>query len=181
MFPMDVNLLELINQHHAPWLDGFMWFMSDKLVWIPLYLVIIGALFYHFGKKAWIQLVIIALLITCTDRFTSGFMKPFFEQERPCQRADLQVRAPEGCGSIYGFASSHAANTMGLAVYMILLFRNRLTLFMIPWSLLIGYSRMYLGKHFPSDVLIGWLVGLTLAWLLYLIYRKLSRSNKSFL
>ena len=116
----------------------------------------------------------IALTITLADQISSGLIKDFIGRFRPTHNPEIEsiVHTVNGYkGGLYGFVSSHAANTLGVAVYISLLFRNRyITLFMMLWSLLVAYSRIYLGVHYPGDILGGMVVGVISGFVVYKIY-----------
>lgn len=164
----DKLLLDLLNGWGTIPIDRLMIFMSAKYPWILLYLVLIGALVMKYKSSFWIPLIYVLIVFACDDQFTSGFMKPFFERLRPCHDpAVFDLKVVKGCGGKYGFASSHAANTMGLAFSYFLLFgKQRWTYLLLLWALLVGYSRVYLGVHFPGDVLTGFMVGICFALIL---------------
>lgn len=164
----DKNLMLWLNSRHLPWLDVVMQMASHKHFWIPLY---IGLVAWMIWKERWqtvYLLVAVALVITLADRFTSGFMKPYFERPRPCHSPDIGhlLRVVGGCGGKYGFASSHAANVFGLAAFFWTLFGRYSKAFalLLPWAVLVSYSRIYLGVHYPTDITIGALVGIFSGW-----------------
>lgn len=159
-----------INHFHSAPLDVIMAAISDKLTWIPLYALLLFLLYKKLGwKYTLIVLVAVALNITLTDQI-SVFFKNHFMRLRPCHQEALMplLHLPEGCGGRFGFVSSHAANTMGLAILMAMVLRtNWISLMMLAFALLNGYSRIYLGKHFAGDVAGGFLLGLVLGTAVY--------------
>lgn len=173
---IDLLILDLINGTGRPFLDPIMIFLSGKFVWIPLYLYLIFLLYEQYGKRFWIPLLFILISLTLSDQFTSSFMKPFFQRLRPCldQSLAIVVEVVKGCGGKYGFASSHAANTMGLAVFYLMLLKEKkkiLAYAIFTWALMVGYSRAYLGVHYPGDVMVGFLVGGFFGYLCYQLHR----------
>ena len=164
----DEQLFLLLNGYHQDWLDPVMDILTDRLVWIPLYGIFLFLIIKHFKKSSIWILAGIGLAILIADQTASGFMKPFFERLRPCHDPRLEglMYNYGGCGGMYGFVSSHAANTFALAIYLNLQFRHRLKGFgwLYVWAAIISYTRIYLGVHYPLDIVIGALVGLLSGW-----------------
>ena len=161
----DTYFYHLINQElSSEYLDLAMQKFSDKVFWLPLYALVVYFIVKEFGKKAWVILLCLLLALAVSDRFTSGFMKPYFKRVRPCHEMSLTPRIPEGidCSDTGSMASSHAANHFAFAVFMVLLygFKKRSNMvFWLSWATVIAYSRVYNGVHYPSDVLVGALLG----------------------
>ncbi|MBV6645728.1 MAG: phosphatase PAP2 family protein [Cyclobacteriaceae bacterium] len=178
----DLALFDVLNGFGYPYLNIPMIWLSDKYIWIPLYLFLIYKLHQKYQGKVWVPLLAILLIITLADQLTSSLMKPYFERLRPCREQSLKelVIVVAGCGGKYGFASSHAANTMGLATFFSKLYPNTLGYLLIAWALLVSYSRVYLGVHYPGDIVVGMLLGVILGLCAYqLVRKKLSTSNQS--
>ncbi|MDH5609166.1 MAG: phosphatase PAP2 family protein, partial [Cyclobacteriaceae bacterium] len=137
---LDIGLFELLNGAGHPALDSFMYVFTAKYPWIPLYALLTGLLVFRYRQRFWVPLLFILLTIAAADQLTSGFMKPFFERLRPCYNPDIvNLFNPGKCGGKFGFASSHAANTMALAVFYFLLFdRKWWTYLLIAWAFLVG-------------------------------------------
>ena len=165
---IDRELILLINGACSPTWDEIMLFLSAKWVWVPLYIAIVTMLIRNFEGDFWIPLLFITALIVLTDQTTSSFMKPCFSRLRPCRNEDLAelIRLIGKCGGKYGFASSHAANTMGLAIFINAMVPRRIGWLLISWALMVGFSRIYLGVHFPGDVIVGFILGGVLGLLL---------------
>ena len=177
----DRNLTIFINQGFNSWLDTLMIFWSGKLVWLPLYAALMVFLFGRFGPKYFLRiLLLIGILILLSDQTASAFFKPLFQRLRPCHDPDLLpvLHLPEGCGGQFGFASSHAANTMALAVFFFLLpvFARSgwIALILLVWAILTGWSRIYLGAHFAGDIIAGYAIGAFWAAILHFAARKIS-------
>ncbi|HEY0654687.1 MAG TPA: phosphatase PAP2 family protein [Chryseosolibacter sp.] len=176
---LDKNLFIELNSYHAEWLDTIMVVISHKLTWVPLYLAIVYFIFRTYGIKGVAAVICIALTIVLADQITSTFMKPFFARLRPTHDPELRdlVHIVNGYrGEKFGFASSHAANTFGLALFVFFLFRDltRQVRWMFLWALVVGYSRIYLGVHYPGDIIVGAVVGMICATGCFMLYRKIS-------
>lgn len=176
---LDKNLFLELNSYHAEWLDAIMMYVTETLVWLPLYIVMAFFIFKMHGRKGILILVCIALTILLADQITSSLMKPFFARLRPThdpELADLVHIVNEYRGGQFGFASSHAANTFGLAIFIFLLFRQhtRQVRWIFLWALLVAYSRIYLGVHYPGDILVGAVVGMICGVGCFYLYKKIS-------
>jgi len=176
----DNELVSAINGLHRPWLDEVMLFLSGKITWLPLYLILVLWIVLKFKKQSWFCLLCFALCIFITDRFSSGFAKPFFERLRPCHNDELILYLLTSCGGKYGFFSSHAANAFGLSVYASCLLKNKsLSIVLYVLAALVSISRVYLGKHYFTDILVGALFGSVVAYIIYCACRY-SLSEKFF-
>ncbi|MBU6121823.1 phosphatase PAP2 family protein [Hymenobacter siberiensis] len=175
---LDRQLLLAINHAHHPVLDAVMAFASNRLVWFPVYAVLIGWLMYHFRWRAALLLPLVIAAVGLADSITSRLFKPYFGRPRPCHDASLAhlLHLPDGCGGQFGFLSSHAANSMALAVFLAVVLPPRrfrgLKIVVFGWFALLSYSRMYLGAHYPTDVLGGAAVGALMGWLAAVAYRR---------
>lgn len=174
--------LELNSNFHNPWLDQLMMFLSTTSAWIPLYLILLYMIIKVYKKDTWMVLLAVAITILLADQITSALMKPFFERLRPSHEPGLRGMVNivnEYRGGRFGFASSHAANTFGVATLMWLTLKNFRPWIglLFLWALGVGYTRIYLGVHYPGDIVVGDLIGFLSALAAYFLYRLL----KSFL
>jgi len=172
---LDHDLFLFINGMHSAFTDMIMWWASMKLTWIPLYAFLAWFLYKKFGNKAISLILFTALLITLSDQ-GSVLIKNLVMRPRPCHDNSLAFfvhTLNDKCGGKYGFVSSHAANVMALLSYIVIITRNKykyLTRIMIGYVLLVSYSRIYLGVHFPSDIVGGWIVGILAALITLVTY-----------
>ena len=181
---IDTEILLAINGWHAPWADTLMWIISAKTTWIPLYLLLVGLLFWRYRKPArksvkWLQkvpvcvvmIVMIALAVGAADFIASGILKDLVARPRPTRVPELEgvLHLVNGYRSgQYGFVSSHAANTMACGLLFSLIWRNKIaTVGLMLWVAANCYSRMYLGVHYPTDILGGLMVGALVAVVVY--------------
>ncbi len=161
---IDTTIFLWLNGLHSPFFDRVMWFASDRFIWIPLYILFLWLLYRKYPKRFWVVLLTIALMILAGDQL-SRFFKETVARYRPSQDPDIQhlVHIVNGyTGGAYGFFSGHATNSFAVALFVItLLPANRR--FILPLALsyasLVSYSRIYLGVHYPLDVLTGIITG----------------------
>ncbi len=155
--------------------DAFFVACRDKHTWVPLYVFLLASLFFKYGKRAWIIFIFSLILITLTDQINSSFVKSIFKRERPCREVYFHESYTPAisCSGGYSFPSSHATNHMGLAVFFVLIFGSGYPRYLLLfWAILVGYAQVYVGVHFPFDVLFGFLEGSLLGLLCFLIMQR---------
>lgn len=176
MLPLERDLFLALNGSESLFLDNVMWTISGRLIWIPLYLFILFLFFYRVPKReGFLAMLFLILVFVACDQVSSSLFKPLFERFRPTHHPDFKELVDtvnDYRGGLYGFISGHATNSFGLALFVLLLFKQRaLTLASLFWATLNSYTRIYLGVHFVSDILAGMIVGTLIALLFYGLYR----------
>jgi undecaprenyl-diphosphatase len=174
---IDTHLFLLINQANNGVLDTIMYYASSKFFWIPLYLIILVLIIRKYKKKAVFAIVFFILAVALADLSSVHLFKNVFLRLRPCYEPDLIpiINNIVGCGGKYGFVSSHAANSFAIAIMTISLLGDKHKFFrwLMPlWGILIIYSRIYLGKHYPADVIVGSILGIVIGLLVYWAFTK---------
>ena len=170
----DTSLFLFLNQSGSATWDWFWLTITNKFTFIPLYALLLYLLYKKYGwKRLLILVVVIALMVTFTDQFTN-FVKRSVQRPRPCGNPDIvdhmrfiAVR----CGK-YGYFSGHSSNSMAVAIFSGLLLRpyyKNLIFILLFWSAVVGYSRIYVGVHYPLDVFSGFVFGAFSGFLFYKI------------
>lgn len=181
----DKDLLLLINGSHTPVWDEVMWFASGKWTWVPFYLALIALLAWKFKKNAIPMILLIGLLILISDQLASGFFKPLVKRLRPSHEPGLRelLHIVNGYrGGSYGFMSSHATNSFSLAFYLTFVASSKLRwlpFVLLPWALFVSASRVYLGVHYPSDVLVPVAFSIPIAWSVGRLYQWIIKKQES--
>jgi undecaprenyl-diphosphatase len=173
----DKNLFKLINSDlSVPWLDGFMLLMRNSITWIPLYAFLLFW-FYKKGKPFFFMVVFMSLLcVGLTDFISSGILKPLIGRLRPCYEPGLDVRLLLGCGGRYSMPSSHSTNHFGQAMFWFSVVSykfNKKWYWVWPWAIIICYAQVYVGKHYPGDILLGMILGITIGFISSRLFRRL--------
>lgn len=184
---LDKELFLFLNGLHVNWLDPIMIFISGTASWIPFYAVLLFLVFYKYRWKGLIVIAGVILLVICSDQISAHVFKPVFQRPRPCHEEDIKdlVYLPNGhCGGAYGFISSHACNVFAFAVFITSFFKpyyKNIAWLMFTWAVIIAYSRIYMGVHYPGDVIAGALTGLLIGWcvtlLVKIIMKKLYKNT----
>ena len=163
-----------INDMHTSWLDPVMMWCSGNLIWLPLYDFLLYHLFKLPKAHAFIAVVCIAVGITFSDQLTSSLIKPMVERPRPTWNNEIGalVHTVDGYrGGHYGFPSSHAANTFCVAMLLTLIIARPWTRWLFLWAAVVSYSRIYLGVHYPGDIITGAVLGSLCGAITFLLYK----------
>ncbi len=176
LIQLDKDLMIFLNNLGSDTWDSFWLFMTEKFYQIPLYFVLLYFFFKYFGPKGTIiTLIIVALLITASDQISVLFKNVLVMRPRPCRAegvADFLRTIEVNCGR-FGYFSGHATSSMALAFFTGLALQKHLKYifpFMVIWALIVSYSRIYLGVHYPLDVITGLAVGIILGFGAYKLH-----------
>lgn len=176
---MDMQVLSLFNGSDNIMLDQMVQILTSGLTWIPLYVMLFFVVMRNNETMGQIALVVGSAIfcVLFADGLVDGIIKQLAERWRPSNDPTFKYMVqvvddirPKG----YSFCSAHAANTMSLAVFFSLLIRSKmLTITLVIWSLINCWTRLYLGVHYPSDILCGMIIGIIVGILVYLLYYKI--------
>lgn len=179
---IDTQVFLFFNGMHCEFFDYFMMMASHRFIWIPFYAAFVWVMICNFHWKVTLTTILaVALLILLCDQTASGLLKPMVERLRPSNLdnpiSPLVHVVNDYRGGRYGFPSSHSANSWGAAFFAMYLARSRkLNIFLMIWASVISYSRTYLGVHYPGDLLVGMLIGFTMATIVFLVYQFFFKS-----
>lgn len=170
LIDIDRELLLLCNSVHTHWLDNFFWIMSTRWLNIIIALPFLFILLHRrVASEALLIILAVALTVLLCDQIASSIFKPLFHRLRPTHEPSFNGYT----GGRYGFISSHAANAVGVATFLLKVFRNRyFFMAILSWAVLVSYSRIFLGVHYPGDVLCGAAVGVIVGWAVYKLYAR---------
>ena len=178
---IDQKIFLWINSAHNHFFDNIMWQISGQIIWIPFFLLIIYLLIKKYKKKTFLPLVFLLLTIALADLTSVHLFKEIFKRLRPCHNPQISsivhiVR--NHCGGKYGFVSSHATNFFALATFSSLIIKKHwFTFLSFSIAIIVAYSRVYLGVHYPGDVLGGAIVGFILSIVIFKIYLLILKQN----
>jgi membrane-associated phospholipid phosphatase len=163
-------------QGRLRWLNSLLVLWRNQFLWLPLYIGFIAWVLERYGNRLGFKLLgTVVLVAGAADFLSAGIIKPMFQRLRPCNNDAMPdcFESLVGCGSGFSFISAHATNHMALGVLCFLLFGHLMGVWrwlLIAWALSIGFGQVYVGVHYPSDVLAGFSVGAVLGWLGYRLF-----------
>jgi len=176
----DTAVLLWCNQFHTPWLDEVMYAVSQQAwLWTPLYLLLAFLLYRKYGRRCVVMILCFVVMVIFTDQFSSAVIKPWVARLRPTHElsvASLIHTVKDYRGGMYGFVSSHAANSFAVAVLAsLLLWEKGWTMLFFLWACVLSFSRIYLGVHYPGDVIGGAVLGILTAFAMYAALKRIFR------
>ena len=172
----DKAVFLILNNLGSETWDGFWMFITNKFSSIPMYLLLIFLSYKQVGLKKTALLVAAAILMITATNGLADFFKYGVQRLRPCFDSDVNELArlvKDTCGGKFGYFSAHAGNTMAVAVFFSIVLKEKfkgIGILLLIWAALIGYSRIYIGVHFPLDVFSGMAIGLFFGWLFAKLY-----------
>jgi undecaprenyl-diphosphatase len=179
---IDQQVFLILNGLHTTFLDTIMWYISSKTLWYPFYIVLIYFIILKRKKDVWITFLAIILMIILSDQL-ADLVKDYMQRLRPSHNPDLSglVHTLRGyTGGEYGFVSSHASNAFAVAAFTALFFQRKWFVYSIfIWAVIVSFSRIYLGVHYPLDVICGGMLGMSIGvFIYYLEHWAIRKINK---
>jgi undecaprenyl-diphosphatase len=177
---IDQEIFLFLNGLHNSFFDFIMYWVSQTVIWIPLWLYFIYMIVKKFEKKSWIIILALFIAVGLSDFLSVHLFKNVFERLRPCHNPQISSMVhivKDHCGGKYGFVSSHSANMFSIATFMFLLFKNEFpkSIYLVfVWAGIIAYSRVYLGVHYPGDILGGAILGSAVSVIYWWLIKKFS-------
>lgn len=174
----DSSMFLWINGWHTDYMDNFIEFYTHKFIWLPLYLSLVYVVFRNFQWKATLVWLLVAiLLLVINDQLCASVLRHEVARMRPSNLDNpisSFVHVVDGYrGGRYGFPSAHAANSFGLAFYVMYVFRRiLLSITMLLWAMMMCYTRIYLGVHYVGDLVAGMMLGLINATIIYYLFKQ---------
>ncbi len=172
----DKELTLWLNSFHSSFFDLFFYFSTSTIVWVPLFIMLAWLIFVRQGAQGLVTIIFVGIVILFCDQISSSIIKPLVERFRPTHDPVMQymVHTVNGYrGGLYGFCSSHAANTFGIAMFVSLVMRHGiLSTALFSWAALSSYSRIYLAAHFVGDIVVGAILGMIVAKVVYEFYLR---------
>ena len=172
----DKEAFLILNTMGSETWDGFWMFVTNKFSSIPIYLLLLFLSYKQLGVKKTLLLFVTAILMITVTNGLGDFFKNGVQRLRPCFDPDVNELArlvKDTCGGKYGYFSAHAGNTMAVAAFFSILLKSKfrhIGFFLLVWAVFVGYSRIYIGVHFPLDVFTGMVIGLFFGWLFAKLY-----------
>lgn len=165
-----VWFLKINSDWSGPILDFILPWLRNKYFWLPLYAFIVSYLAINYNKKGWIIIIACLMNFGMSDSASSHILKPYFAQERPCNNTFFKdhVVSRVKCGVGKSFPSSHATNHFALGTFLGLIFLKRTKWVLalgIAWAAVISYAQVYVGVHYPVDIIVGSILGVLIAFL----------------
>jgi len=165
----DSGLFLQLNGMHSTWWDTAMMFITRKETWLAVYIMLLFLIVRNYQNKSWLILIFLLVGLVVCDQF-ANIIKDLVQRYRPGHNPAIQnlTHIVLRKGGEYGFPSNHAANTFFIVTFTWFLFKNRYSfLTLLLWAVLVSYSRIYVGAHYPLDIVGGWTIGIAAGWLFY--------------
>ena len=178
---LDTQLFIYLNSLGSETYDGLWLIITKQVNWMPFFLLLFYLIYKKLGiKQTGYLLVFVAVLVFATDQTTNLF-KHTFQRLRPCNNPEINtfIRIVQSRSS-FSFFSGHASNTMAVAAFLYFIFKNQFKYFwlLFLWPLIFAYSRIYLGLHYPLDILSGYLFGIIIGYGMYKVYQWALNTGK---